>query len=245
MTPTERQILLSSLAPKVPPQVAIDNLEMVCSRTGLDWMQRHAYLIERGGKWRVELSIDGFRAVAASQPTYLGQEGPYWVSSASGQWSDVPPDGEPYACKVGVATERPLRPDIITDRSSNTPYTTWGVARFADYAAGPMWKKFPATMISKCAEALALRKAFPAKLGGYYGEDEMAQASRGITPTSDLPSRTKTAEVSIDHTFEAMIQAAKSVEELAEVGKKIREANLPDLEVGALNKLYVAKKVSL
>lgn len=159
--------LLVAMMPKQekPPEYAVKLLEDTCARTGLDWKQRHLYLMSLGGKWSVTLSIDGFRKIGASDPDYAGQEGPFWVSAPDGVWSDIPPDGRVYAAKVGVKHRNGI--------------TTWGVAKFADYKAGPMWDKFPSTMSAKCAEMLAWRKAFPGSLGGLYGLEEMAQADKG------------------------------------------------------------------
>jgi phage recombination protein Bet len=60
------------------------------------------------------------------------------------------------------------------------PYTA--TARWAEYLPPKgqdwMWLKMPHGQLAKCAEALALRKAFPKQLHGLYERAEMAQAGR-------------------------------------------------------------------
>jgi hypothetical protein len=57
-----------------------------------------------------------------------------------------------------------------------------GVARWTEYYPGEkmgfIWDKMPHGQLAKCAEALALRKAFPKKLKGLYVPEEMEQTER-------------------------------------------------------------------
>lgn len=144
-----------------------------CKRTGLDPFSGQIYAIFRkdnnaGGAevMTIQCAIDGFRVIAQRTGHYLGTAATFWCGPG-GDWKDVwLPAGNPYACKVVVRR-------IVGKHVAEVP----AVAHWSEYVSNQgLWKKMAANQIAKCAEALALRRAFPNDLSGLYTADEMYQA---------------------------------------------------------------------
>jgi hypothetical protein len=133
-----------------------------------------------------------------------------------GQWTDVWLGSKPPAAAKTT----------IWRKGAGHPFT--GVARFADYNAGQgLWSKMGATMIAKCSEALALRKAFPADLSGVYSSDEMEQAVEPVTVTTAAPAL-PAGDDKVFNAGKAAIYKAMSMEALAKVTERM-EARKGDL----------------
>ena len=149
----------------------------VAKRSRLDPFKKQIYAImrwdSRAGRkvMKIQGSIDGFRATAArNEGKYLGQTPVFWCGP-DGAWVDVWLKPEPpAAAKTGIHLK-------------DAPEPIWAVARWDSYVqtdkngkATKFWMNMPDLMLGKCAESLALRKAFPEDLSGIYTAEEMDQA---------------------------------------------------------------------
>lgn len=133
-----------------------------CRKTGLDPLAKQIYFQKRrsknGDQMTILTGIDGYRLTADRTGKYAGQDDPVFDNEDNPQKATV----TIYKMIDGV-------------RCAFTATARWS-QYFPGDAQGFMWRKMPHLMLGKCAEALAIRKAFPAELSGVYVKEEMEQA---------------------------------------------------------------------
>ena len=145
-----------------------------CSRTGLDPLSRQIHFIKRGGKATIQTGIDGFRAIAERTGKYAGNDD--YLFNNDMTMFDMLKAKMAYPITATATVYK-----IVGGVKVSFSATAIWEAYCPKGGEGFMWKKMPYLMLGKCAEALALRKAFPNDLSGVYTEDEMQQA----TPVKD------------------------------------------------------------
>jgi phage recombination protein Bet len=184
-TPEQIQLIKRTICKPKEREATNDELALFigqAKRTGLDPFSRQIYAMFRKSRGQeqmtIQAAIDGLRLIAERSQQYLGQAGPFWCGD-DGVWHEIWPreKGFPVASKVIVRK-------LIGGQVAETP----GVAHWDEYAVyygdrlADMWRGKPALMLSKCAEALALRKAFPNDMSGIYTDDEMGRADAASGP---------------------------------------------------------------
>jgi phage recombination protein Bet len=157
-----------------------DELELflyACKRTGLDPFMRQIHAVSRWDDkakrkvMTVQTAIDGYRLIADRTGAYAGNDDAEFVADDKG----------PTAARVTV---------YKMVQGQRCPFTA--TARWDEYYPGDkggfMWRKMPHVMLAKVAEALALRKAFPAELSGVYTREEMEQAGGEVVEPAAQPA---------------------------------------------------------
>ncbi len=197
-------------------------LVITAARVGLDPVARQIIPVyrndtKRGPVMSIQVSIDGMRVIAARTGLYAGQDDPvfhYWNEGPDGKMrltTEEPFDEEENPCPA-IATVTVYR--LVPGTGIRFPFTA--SARWDEYVqrwsstGKPMnlWASHPHVMLAKCAEAQALRKAFPQDLSGLYVEEEMGgggivdelllddeMGAGGATPTAQQPEPTPKEQV--------------------------------------------------
>ncbi|CAB4133819.1 bet_lambda, phage recombination protein Bet [uncultured Caudovirales phage] len=161
---------------------------MACQKTQLDPFMRQIYAVKRkakkaDGSWgetmTIQTGIDGYRLIAerteryapGPEPTYVIEGGQ--LVSATSYIKKLTKDGTWHTVSASAYLDEYCQ--TFPDRQTGEKKPTG------------MWVNMPKTMLAKCAEAQALRKAFPAEMSGVYTKEEMQQADiEDITPKISL-----------------------------------------------------------
>ena len=163
---------------------------MQAQRMGLDPFARQIHAVKRStwnattrqneDRMTIQVGIDGLRLVADRTGRYApGREASFTYKDGALVSATA------YVLKLvgGVWHE-----------CASTAFWSEYAALKRDGTPTQMWATKPHIMLSKCAEAAALRRAFPAELSGVYTDDEMAQADNSA-PVIGVPLEAKPAPV--------------------------------------------------
>lgn len=202
-----------------------------CARTGLDPIARQIYSIARKSKgqlkWQIQISIDGARLVAERSGQYEGQTTPEFTADGI-TWTQVWLSPEPpKAARVGVY-RRGFRDALYA-------VALWDAYVQTTYKGDvtEMWRKMGPLMLAKCAEMLALRKAFPQDLSGLYSAEEMDQASAPAEAARPEPvqvEQPKFTEQDVQGWFDRAA-AASTVDELGAIWAEAQGVGALSVEV--------------
>ncbi len=204
---------------------------------GLSIASKQIYAVMRkdakapsGKSMTIQIGIDGARAVAARSGKLDGISEPQWCGD-DGIWKSIWTDKKnpPTAARVVV-----YRHGSVHGFAGVVMYNEF-CQRGADGNPSNLWHTMPAVMLRKCAEAQALRMAFPHELSGVYTEEEMQQADN--TTTAAARNQLATALDAIDHAFDvgellgpvkALCEALKGAERVE--AREVFTAKLKELQ---------------
>lgn len=156
-----------------------------CNRTQLDPFMKQIHAVKRwtDGKevMAIQTGIDGYRLIAERTGKYVpGKECAYTYK-----------DGRVFSATAYV---KKLAADNQWHEIAYTVYWDEYAAKKKDGSLTGMWRDKPHVMLGKCAEAAALRKAFPADMSGVYTKEEMEHADAEVVSSSALDKKSAEKE---------------------------------------------------
>lgn len=149
-----------------------------CERMALDPLARETYTFKAGGKVIIGVGIDGFRKRANDTGCYM-----------PGSPTEYEYNGKQLV-KARVYVKKLLAGEWH-EFSEDAYYEEFK-------GSNPNWKNMARVMLSKCAEARALRRAFPRELGGLYAPEERAAIERNARPANSDPFAPPPAPIEVD-----------------------------------------------
>jgi phage recombination protein Bet len=156
-----------------------------CERTKLDPFMRQIHAVKRWDNtlrreaMTIQTGIDGYRLIAERTGCYSPGREPTYTHDADGHLESA------------TAYVKKMSKDGTWHEVAATAFFNEYCQRNKENKPVSMWQKMPRNQLAKCAEALALRKAFPAELSGIYTREEMDQSdSISVEPITVATSPT-------------------------------------------------------
>jgi phage recombination protein Bet len=181
----------------------------VCKGANLNPFLKQVFLVPRwdskeGKEVRaIQVSIDGFRAIAEESGAYAGNEDAVFNG-------DEVLEIEQGKEKTKKTIKYPLEAKVTVYKIvEGQRYPFSATARWSEYYPGAkmgfQWHIRPYLMLGKCAEALALRKAFPKLLSGMYAQEELdrsqaenagpTQTQKGLSAVLEMINKADISEL--------------------------------------------------
>lgn len=180
ITPEQIKTLAQAgVIPHDTPAAIMEVFAVACRQHNLSPFKKEIYLVRyntnQGAQYHNIVGIDGFRIKASRTGQHAGIDDPKYNFQANGRYetaAQVKVSGKlPVSCTVTVyrlisGQRCPFTATCIFDEYY--PAVASGKAGFSKAATMPF------NMIQKCAEAKALKMAFPDELAGLHIEEEEA-----------------------------------------------------------------------
>lgn len=138
-------------------------------RMGLDPLAKQIHAVKRWSNadsrevMSIQTGIDGYRLIADRTGNYAPGKANSYEYDENGKVISATAYAMKFVRGAWMETSATAHMSEYAQTKKDGSFTS-------------MWASKPHIMLGKCAEALALRRAFPAELSGVYTDDEMAQA---------------------------------------------------------------------
>lgn len=197
-------LIQAQIIPNNTPVAQIKIFAQICKERGISPFSKEVYLVGYGGKYSVIVGINGFRKIACETGEYAGCDDVKYNLQSTGEFHT--------AAQLKKAKTLPSTATITVYRlvqGHKVAFTHTAV--FSEFSSGKQkWGSMPFQMISKVAEAFALRKGFSDRLTGLNVMEEK-EAFEGNTI-----SKNSISDMDIEQIKET-VNACETIKELKEL----------------------------
>lgn len=205
-----KTLVEANIIPTGTPKAQVTVFARTCGERNLSPFSKQIYLMARqtkqGIRYTTQTSIDGFRSISERTNKYAGSDD-YVFDEGISEYQMI--KDQRMRPTTATATVHKILPN-------QQIFPIKATARWDEYYPGGtqsfMWDKMPFLMLGKCAEALALRKAFPEQLGSIYINEEMQQAEPQTEIEETKAEIVEEVKENLTEKYEAMFKGKSPIE---------------------------------